>query len=151
MANTLVKNDLHIIFHVKTTSPCIDVDTLPLLFKYIGGIINHRNGMALEIGGMPDHIHILTALPKTVCLADYVRDIKAGSSKWIKMQGEHYRMFEWQEGYGAFSVSPSVLDKTVEYIRNQAEHHKKRTFAEEYKQFLDAYHIDYDERYLFND
>lgn len=151
MANTLVKNDVHIIFHVKSTSPRIAVETLPLLFKYIGGVINHRNGLPIEIGGMPDHIHILSSLPKTMSLSDFVRDIKAASSKWIKTQGEYYRAFEWQEGYGAFSVSPSLLDKTINYIRNQAEHHRKRTFAEEYKQFLDAYHIEYDEKYLFND
>lgn len=151
MASTLVKNDLHIVFHVKSTSPRIDVTLLPSLYSYIGGIINHRNGLALEIGGMPDHIHILTALPKTMSLSDYVRDIKAVSSKWMKGKGVQYAKFEWQEGYGAFSVSPSLIDKTVNYIRSQGEHHSKRTFQEEYKMFLDANHIDYDERYLFTD
>ncbi len=151
MASTLVKNDIHIVFHVKSTSCRIDAKILPTLYRYIGGIINRRNGLAIEIGGMPDHVHILTALPKTLSLADYVRDIKAVSSKWIKSQGVQYARFEWQEGYGAFSVSPTLLDKTIAYIRTQSEHHKKRTFQEEYKLFLDAYQIDYDERYLFSD
>ena len=151
MASTLVKNDLHIVFHVKTTSPRIDSVILPSLFSFIGGIIKNRNGIPIEIGGMPDHVHILTSLPKTMSLADFVRDIKAGSSKWLKTQGTLMGKFEWQEGYGAFSVSPSMLDKTVAYIRNQAEHHKKRTFAEEYKLFLNAYHIDYEEKYFIAD
>ena len=151
MASTLVKNDIHIVFHVKTTSPRIGVDLLPVLFRYIGGIINRRGGLAIEIGGMPDHIHILTALPKTMSLSDYVRDIKAVSSKWIKTQGQPYAAFEWQEGYGAFSVSPSLLNRTVNYIRAQAEHHRKRTFAEEYKMFLEAYQIEYDEKYMLSD
>ena len=94
MASTLVKNDLHIVFHVKSTSPRIDVTLLPSLYSYIGGIINRRNGLALEIGGMPDHIHILTALPKTMSLSDYVRDIKAVSSKWMKGKGVQYAKFE---------------------------------------------------------
>ena len=151
MASTLVKNDLHITFHVKTTSPRIQPDDLPALFNYISGIIMKRGGIAMETGGMPDHIHLLTSLPKTLCLSDYVRDIKAGSSKWLKARGVHYAQFEWQEGYGAFSVSPSLLDKTAKYIQSQAEHHKKRTFAEEYKMFLEASHIEYDEKYILSD
>ena len=94
MASTLVKNDIHIVFHVKSTSCRIDANLLPTLYRYIGGIINRRNGLAIEIGGMPDHVHILTALPKTLSLADYVRDIKAVSSKWIKSQGVQYARFE---------------------------------------------------------
>jgi REP element-mobilizing transposase RayT len=151
MASTLVKNDIHITFHVKTNSPRILPDDLPALFNYISGIIMNRGGIAMATGGMPDHIHLLTSLPKTVSLSDYVRDIKAGSSKWLKTQGTHYARFEWQEGYGAFSVSPSLLDKTVAYIHGQAEHHKKRTFAEEYKAFLEASKIEYNEQYFLSD
>lgn len=105
----------------------------------------------MEIGGIPNHVHILASLPKTICLSDFVRNIKAGSSKWIKTRNTHYSQFEWQEGYGAFSVSPSLVDKTVSYIRNQEEHHRKRTFEEEYKLFLEASKIEYDEQYAFSD
>ncbi len=82
-----------------------------------------------------------------MALTDFVKVIKADSSKWMKQIDSHYSNFSWQEGYGAFSVSPSLIEKTTNYIRNQAEHHKKRTFREEYKLFLEAYGIQYDERF----
>ena len=96
-------------------------------------------------------MHILTSLPKALSLVDFVRIIKSDSSKWMKSIDPHYAAFVWQEGYGAFSVSSSLVDKTVAYIRGQAEHHRKRTFREEYKLFLEAYGIEYDERFAFDD
>ena len=105
-------------------------------------------GILIEIGGMPDHVHVLTSLPKTMALSDFVRTIKAESSRWIKGLNPYYSRFSWQDGYGAFSVSASLIPKVVEYIRNQESHHKVKTFMEEYKAFLQAYGIDYDERYL---
>ena len=150
MASTLVKLDVHLIFHVKSTAPRLRPDDLPRLHAYIGGVVKGLGGVAIAIGGMPDHVHILCGLPKTVALADFVRGVKADSSKWLKRLGG-YDQFAWQEGYGAFSVSPSLLDKTIRYIGGQAEHHKKRTFQEEYKLFLEAYGISYDERYVFSD
>ncbi len=100
---------------------------------------------------MPDHIHILTTLPKTMSLSDYARTIKANSSKWIKMIGKEYELFKWQHGYGAFSVSPSILKQTQQYIKNQATHHHKQSFKEEYEAFLHAYHIEYDRQYLMTE
>ena len=126
-------------------------DDLPRIFAYIGGVINGVNGLPIAVGGRPDHIHILASLPKTMSLADFIRAIKADSSKWIKKLRDDYASFEWQEGYGAFSVSPSLIDKTVNYIRGQEEHHRKRSFQEEYRLFLEAYGIQYDERYVFDD
>jgi len=151
MASTLVKIDVHLIFHVKNTGTHMRMDDLPRIFAYIGGIIKSLGGLPIEIGGMPDHVHILAGLPKTIALADFVRVIKADSSKWMKQLGADYDKFAWQEGYGAFSISPSLLEKTMQYIRGQAEHHRKRTFQEEYKLFLEAYGIQYDERYVFSD
>ena len=151
MASTLVKIDVHLIFHVKSTSVKMRSEDLGRVFAYIGGIIKGVGGLPVEIGGMPDHIHILTSLPKTMSLSDFVRTIKADSSKWMKSLDTVYKDFAWQEGYGAFSVSPSLTDKTVNYIRTQEEHHKKRTFQEEYKLFLEAYGIQYDERFAFSD
>ena len=151
MANTLVKIDIHLIFRVKSANIMLRREDLGRVFAYIGGIINGIGGLPIEIGGMPDHLHVLTSMPKTMSLSDFVRTIKAESSKWIKTIDACYGQFAWQEGYGAFSVSPSLTDKTVKYIRSQAEHHKKRTFREEYKLFLDAYGIQYDERYVFSD
>ena len=151
MASALVKIDVHLIFHVKSTGIRIRVEDLERVFQYIGGVIKGIGGMPIAVGGMPDHLHILTSLPKTMSLAEFVKSVKADSSKWMKSLDVSYRDFMWQEGYGAFSVSPSLVDKTVNYIRGQSEHHKKRTFQEEYKLFLDAYGIQYDERYAFGD
>ena len=122
---------------------------LERIHAYLGGIINNLGGIPIIVGGIDDHVHILTSLPKTMALTDFVRVIKANSSKWIKQLDGHYSKFSWQEGYGAFSVSPTLIEKTINYIRNQAEHHKKRTFQEEYKLFLEAYGIQYDERFAF--
>ncbi len=151
MASTLVKIDIHLIFHVKSTGVKMRAEDLDRIFAYIGGIIKGIGGLPIEIGGMTDHVHIFTSLPKNMSLADFVRAIKADSSKWMKQFDPCYATFAWQEGYGAFSVSPSLTDKTVKYIHGQAEHHKKRTFQEEYKLFIEAYGIEYDERYAFWD
>ena len=151
MASSLVKIDIHLIFHIKTTGVDFRHEDLPRIFRYIGGMINGFGGIPIEVGGTTNHVHILTSLPPTVALADYVRGIKANTSKWIKQLDTHYTHFAWQDGYGAFSVSPSLLDKTIQYIQNQEVHHKKRTFEEEYRLFLDAYGIKYDERYAFSD
>ena len=124
---------------------------LERIHAYLGGIINNLGGIPIIVGGIDDHVHILTSLPKTMALTDFVRVIKADSSKWVKQLDGHYSNFSWQEGYGAFSVSPSLIEKTTNYIRNQAEHHKKRTFREEYKLFLDAYGVQYDERFAFEE
>ena len=90
-------------------------------------------------------------LPKTIALSDFVRSIKANSSRWIKTLAPHYAGFEWQTGYGAFSVSPSIIDKTINYINNQAEHHKKVSFNDEYAAFLTAYNVEYNPDFLLTD
>ena len=151
MASSLVRIDIHLIFHVKAAGVNFRDEDLPQIFRYIGGIINGLGGIPIEIGGTTNHVHILTSLPKSMPLIDFVREIKAFSCKWLKQLDGHYMPFAWQDGYGAFSVSPSLLDKTVQYIRKQEEHHKTRSFNEEYRLFLEAYGIDYDERYAFGD
>ena len=108
------------------------------IHAYMGGIINNLDGIPIIVGGIEDHVHILTSLPKTMALTDFVRVIKADSSKWMKQLDSHYSNFYWQEGY-------------ANYIRNQAEHHKKRTFRDEYKMFLEAYGIQYDERFAIEE
>ena len=151
MATSLAKINIHLIFHVKSTSVKVREGDLPRLFAYIGGIIRSLGTTVIEVGGMPDHVHILTTLPKMMAPADFVRTIKAESSKWLKTLAPYYASFAWQEGYGAFSVSPSLLNTVVRYIRRQAEHHRRRSFREEYKMFLEAYGIEYNERYEFED
>ena len=105
----------------------------------------------MAIGGMPDHLHLLTSLPKNVALADFVRTIKTKSNGWLKKADPYYVSFAWQTGYGAFSVSPTLLHKTTSYIQHQKEHHQKRTFADEYRLFLQLSGIAYDERYFLAD
>ena len=142
MASSLVIINAHLIFHVKSTGITMRPNDLPRIFQYMGGIIKRLGGIPIEIGGVTNHVHILTSLPKSMALADFVRDVKSNSSKWIKQIDAHYARFSWQDGYGAFSVSPSLLDKTINYIRGQEEHHRKRCFKDEYKLFLEHYGID---------
>ena len=151
MANSMVKVDIHIIFHIKSTSVTIRKDDLPRLFAYIGGILRSLGSIPIIVGGVYDHIHFLTSLPTTRTLADLMRNTKSKSSRWLKELDASYAGFAWQDGYGAFSVSPSILDSTITYIRNQEMHHRVKSFQEEYKAFLEAYQIPYDERYVFND
>jgi len=148
MANTYVKNDIHLVFHVKPKTTLMLADDLAQIFSYMAGIVKGTGAKLYRIGGMPDHVHILLSLPKTMALSDFVRTLKSESSKWLKTLNPYYGGFCWQEGYGAFSVSVSLMDKTIHYIDNQASHHQVRTFMDEYKQFLKANGIEYDERFL---
>jgi hypothetical protein len=151
MANTMVKNYMHLIFHIKSTSVQMQQGDLPRIFAYIGGIIKELGGIPFIVGGMPDHVHLLITLPKNMTLVDLARITKAKSSRWIKTISSDYCTFAWQDGYGAFSVSPSILEKTVDYIKNQERHHQKKSYQDEYKAFLEAYKLPYDEKYIFND
>jgi len=151
MATTLTKIYIHLVFHIKKNCTYIREEDLPEVFAYIGGLISNAKSIPLVVGGINDHVHILFTLPKTMCLADFVRYIKSNSSKWIKSKGNYYKWFSWQDGYGAFSVSASVVDKTIEYIRNQQKHHETISYIDEYKQFLEMYKIRYDENFAFDD
>ena len=104
---------------------------------------------AIEIGGVSDHVHILLSLPPTVCLAKALQLIKGGSSKWVHDTFPEYSLFGWQNKYGGFSVSMSQLDRTIQYIRGQPEHHRKMSFQEEFLALLKKHRISYDERYLW--
>ena len=151
MANTYTQLYTHIVFHTKSTGIIIRDEDLERVFQYIGGIIREEGAIPFAVGGVEDHIHILTTLPKTIALADFVRTIKAKSSKWLKTVDSYYESFQWQEGYGAFSVSPSAMKRTKNYIFNQAEHHKTKSYRDEYGETLKKYGIKYDERYAFGD
>ena len=117
------------------------------LYSYIGGIIRGLDAIPLTIGGMPDHLHILTGLRSKHRLDHFTRDLKGDSSEWIHK--EITRMFEWQKGYGAFSVSPSAIDAVASYIANQKEHHSKVSFREEYVDLLQKSGTPYDEKFLW--
>ena len=151
MAQSLSQLFVHIIFHVKTTSVVIREQEADELYAYIGSIIKDRQSIPISINGVGDHIHILCILSKNVALADFLEDVKKYSSRWIKTKDNYYKTIAWQGGYGGFSVSPSLCDKTKQYIQKQKEHHKKMTFQEEYLLFLKEYGIEYDEKYLWRD
>jgi REP element-mobilizing transposase RayT len=148
MANTYTKLNIHIVFHVKSTGITIRKEDLGLVFAYIGGIIQNVGGYPITVGGITNHIHILATMPKTMSVAEFVQKIKSNSSKWIKTIDEYYETFAWQEGYGAFCVSPSLLKKTIRYIETQEQHHHKVSVRDEFIQFLKENGIEFDERYL---
>ena len=129
--------------------PLIDAALEERLWPYVGGIARENRMKALAIGGTADHLHALLSLPGMMSFAKAVQLIKGGSSKWVHDTFSEHRRFQWQEGYGAFSVSPSRVDQTVAYIQNQKEHHRKKTFQEEFRELLDKHGIKYDPRFLF--
>ncbi len=142
---------MHVVFHVKNNRCRIRTTEMPELFAYIGSIIKDNQSIPILINGVDDHVHILCVLSKNIALAKLVEEIKRHSSRWIKTRDPYYANFNWQGGYGGFSVSPSVHDKTKAYIERQAEHHRKRSFKEEYLLFLKEYAIEYNEDYLWTD
>lgn len=151
MAQSLSKLYVHIVFHIKKSSCTIRKSEQKELFAYMGAIIKDNESIPILINGVEDHIHILCVMSKNIALAKLVEEIKRHSSRWIKTKDRYYRQFAWQGGYGGFTVSPSLHDKTKHYIAKQEEHHKKNSFKEEYLMFLKEYNIDFNEQYLWTD
>ncbi|MCB9308867.1 MAG: IS200/IS605 family transposase [Lewinellaceae bacterium] len=151
MPNTYTQLYVHVVFAVKGRANLISQSWKENLYQYITGIITNKNQKLMVINGMPDHLHILIGLKPDCNLSDLVRDIKANSSKWINENKWVVGKFEWQTGFGAFSVGQSQRLIVVNYILNQEEHHKKKTFKEEYIEFLTAYQIDFKPEYTFED
>ena len=151
MAQSLSKIFLHIIFHVKTISPPIAEEHLERVFGYIGQLVNSTGCHVIRVGGRPDHIHVLCLLSSQETISHLVEEIKRNSSRWLKTVSPIYNNFAWQGGYAAYSVSQSIVNKTIEYISHQKEHHMKVSFREEYEKFLALYQIDYNPNYVFKD
>ena len=147
MPSTHLSLHYHIVFSTKGRSRTIAEPWREELHAYIGGIIRDMGAVARSIGGTGDHVHVLAGLKATLTLADAVRQMKRGSSAWIHQHG--VRQFAWQEGYGAFTVSPSQLNKVQHYITNQIAHHRKRTFEEEYLDLLRLSGVEFDEKHLW--
>jgi putative transposase len=150
MPQSLVKNYLHITYSTKDRYPFIDDGIKEELYKYIGGICKNLECYPIIVGGHIDHVHILCLLSRKIALMKLIEEIKSHSSKWAKTKGDKYKNFFWQRGYGGFSVNPSEINSVKEYILNQKEHHKIKTFQEEYRAFLKEYDIEYDERYVWD-
>ena len=148
MANTYTQIFIHIVFTTKNREPVLAEARRDDLFRYIWGIHQKHHCHLHRINGVEDHLHILTSLHPTVSLADYMREIKTGSSLWIKREGVFPGFNGWQDGYGAFTVSLSEKAAVIEYIKQQQEHHRTVSFIEEYKALLEAAGVDYDKRYL---
>jgi REP element-mobilizing transposase RayT len=150
MSQSLAKNLIHLIYSTKNRTPCLDQEVRPRLFGYQAGILKEWDSPALLIGGTADHIHALFCLSKNHALAKVIEEVKKGSSKWLKTQGNHFRAFHWQAGYGAFSVSQSNVEQVKRYIQDQEEHHRSQSFQEEFLEFLKRYRINFDERYVWD-
>ena len=150
MPQSLSRVIFHIVFSTKDREPFLDSDVRPRMHAYLATICRDLGGELVRVGGVADHVHIVTTLPRTLSQAQMIEQIKKASSKWIKEVDARYRPFFWQRGYGAFSVSPSQVEAVLQYIDGQQEHHRTRTFQEEYRELLHKHGIDFDERYVWD-
>ena len=150
MAQSLSKILLHLVFSTKNHEPWITPDIRPAFHGYLAGAVRALNAEAYRVGGVADHVHIACTLPRVMPVSKLLEEIKKTSSAWIKQQYPACRGFAWQAGYGAFSLGQTQLEALVSYIDRQEEHHRKRTFKEEFVEFLKRYGVNYDERYVWD-
>lgn len=151
MAQSLVQIYVHLVFSTKNRQPFLrDTSLREQMHAYLIGICANQNSPSLITGGAEDHMHLLCRLSKTLDVATLIRELKRESSKWVKTENRRMAGFHWQEGYGAFSVSPSHVNVLRQYITDQEKHHKQETFQEEFRRICRKYGIDIDERYVWN-
>ena len=150
MANTYTQIYIHGVFSVQDRFCLVSKTWKDELFKYITGIVQKNGHKLIAINGMADHLHLFIGMKPSQSLSDLMQDIKGDSSKWINSKGFLKGRFTWQEGFGAFSYSTSQIENVVKYINNQENHHRKKTFIEEYTALLRDYDVYYDDRYLFH-
>jgi REP element-mobilizing transposase RayT len=150
MPQSLSKVILHIIFSTKNREAWLDSNVRPRLHAYLATICRECGADFVHVDGVADHVHIVTTLPRTVSQAQMIEQMKKASSKWIKALDLRYRGFFWQRGYGVFSISSSQLESVLRYVEKQQEHHRTRTFQEEYRELLGKHGVDFDERYLWD-
>ncbi|MEX0647108.1 MAG: IS200/IS605 family transposase [Balneolaceae bacterium] len=149
MADTYTQLYIQFVFAVQNRASLIKTEWESELYKYITGIIQNKSHKMIAINGMPDHLHMFIGFKPVDHMSELIKVVKGESSKWIKERRFVNGQFRWQEGYGAFSYSRSHLNRVYHYIRNQKEHHKKKTFREEYIELLKKFNVDYNERYIF--
>jgi REP element-mobilizing transposase RayT len=150
MPQSLSKVYIHLTFSTKKRIPFLSKDIEPRLWHYMGGVLNRIKCQPIQVGGHCDHAHVLCVLHRTVTQATLVSELKKHSSSWIKTVDDRYWDFYWQDGYSVFSVNPTQIDRVVQYIRNQEEHHTNRSFQDELRLFLKKYGVAYDERYVWD-
>jgi putative transposase len=149
MANTYTQIYIQSVFTVQNRISLIMPNWQDDLFKYITGIVQNNGHKLIAINGMPDHVHLFIGMKPNQSLSDLMQDVKGDSSKWIHEKGLIKGTFEWQAGFGGFSYSISQIDAVVKYINNQKNHHKRKTFIQEYLEFLEKFKVPFDERYIF--
>ncbi len=141
---------IHVVFSTKERQPFLDTAIRPELHGYLATVARNAGCEAYRVGGVTDHVHLAIRLSRTLTIADLIEQLKTSSSKWLKTQSTALEYFSWQRGYGCFSVGPTDLDALVAYIDNQEEHHRKRTFQEEFRMFLQKYGVEFDEAYVWD-
>jgi len=149
MPQSLSKVYVHIIFSTKHRENLIDDSIESELFDYIGGVCKALECNPLQVGGYRNHVHILCLLSRKITQMKLLEEVKKRSSKWMKTKDYNYSNFFWQDGYGIFSVNPRNIDRVVRYIKNQREHHRSMDFKQEFREFLKKYHVEFDERYVW--
>ena len=150
MPQSLARLHIHLIFSTKNREPLIDDAIRQSLHGYMATVLANLGCPAVLINSVEDHVHILFELSRTIALSQVVEEVKKASSKWIKTQGPQFKTFAWQAGYGAFAVSQSNVLAVREYIARQKEHHRKKSFQEEYVAFLDKHRVAFDDRYVWD-
>ncbi len=150
MGQSLNKIYVHLVFSTKLRNPLITNTINEELFDYLGGICKNLECNPIQVGGYKDHVHVLCLLSKKIALMKLLEEVKSQSSKWIKTKGSEFESFYWQNGYGAFSVNPTEIEVVKNYIKNQEEHHKTKSFQEEFLAFLKKYNIEYEDRYIWD-
>jgi len=140
----------HIVFSTKDRDPVLDATVRPALYAYLATVARNMDCECFHVGGVADHVHLAVRLSRTINMAQLIEKLKTSSSKWLKTQSPALAAFAWQRGYGAFSVGPSDINALLHYIDTQEEHHRTRTFQDEYRDFLKKYGIEYDERYVWD-
>ena len=151
MANTYTQIHIQTVFAVRDRHCLIKNDWQNELYQYITGIIQNHGHKLIAIGGMPDHLHIFFGMRPTQSLSELMQDIKGSSSLWINQKEFVKSRFSWQEGYGAFSYSKSHVNRVIKYIQKQESHHRRKSFNEEYLDFLERFQVPHDERYIFKE
>ncbi|MEM9479692.1 MAG: IS200/IS605 family transposase [Verrucomicrobiota bacterium] len=150
MPQSLTQMYVHLVFSTRDREPWLTSAVRPKVHAYLATILRNMGSPYVVAGGVADHVHLLFELPKEKAPTEVVAVVKRESSKFMKTLGPAFAKFCWQRGYGMFSVSPTRREKVEEYVRNQEEHHRTRTFQEEFRKFLDQYGIEYDERYVWD-